>query len=135
MDLLSSERPELFWLTLSALTVSLVWVPHIVQIIAQEGLVRAVWDPVRETPHRAAWARRSQRAHRNAVESIAAFAPLALIVVLTGNATPATALASMVFFFARLGHYLAYVCAIPIARVALFLVGWGATVTLAVSLA
>lgn len=124
------SRPELYWLTLSTLAVALMWVPHILQLIVQEGLFAAVWDPSREVPHKAAWAQRARRAHGNAVENIAVFAPLALLAVLTGQTGPATAMAAAVFFFARLGHFMAYALAIPAARVILFLVGWGATMAM-----
>lgn len=116
-------NPELYWLTLSALAVGLLWVPHILQLIVQEGLFRAVYDPAREVPHKAAWAQRARRAHANAVENIAVFAPLAVLVAMTGTGSGLTAGAAMVFFYARLGHYIAYALAIPVMRVVLFLVG------------
>ena len=97
----------------------------------QEGVIAAVWDPSREVPHKAAWAQRARRAHANAVENIAVFAPLMLIAVLIDRTGDATALAAAVFFFARLGHFIAYALAIPAARVILFLVGWGATMVVA----
>lgn len=127
------SQPEILWLSLSTVAVALMWVPHILQLIAQEGLIAAVWDPSREVPHKAAWAQRARRAHLNAVENIAVFAPLVLVALLTGRTGEATAVATAVFFFARLGHFVAYALAIPAARVILFLVGWGATMTVALA--
>jgi uncharacterized MAPEG superfamily protein len=127
------SRPEILWLSLSTVAVALMWVPHILQLIAQERLFAAVWDPSREVPHNAAWAQRARRAHLNAVENIAVFAPLVLVALLTGRTGEATAVATAVFFFARLGHFVAYALAIPAARVILFLVGWAATMTVALA--
>ncbi|MCZ8098063.1 MAG: MAPEG family protein [Burkholderiales bacterium] len=65
---------------------------------------------------------------------IAVFAPLVLLALMTGRTGQATAVAASVFFFARLGHFFSYTMAIPAARVILFLVGWGATMVIALSL-
>lgn len=108
-----------------------MWLPHILQLIVQEGPIAAIWDPLRAVPHKAAWAQRARRAHGNAVENIALFAPLALIALLTGKSAET---ASAVFFFARLGQFIAYALAIPVARVVCFLIGWGATMVLAADL-
>lgn len=125
---------DTFWLALSVIAVALMWLPHILQLIVQEGLIAAVWDPTRETPHKAEWAVRARRAHSNAVENIAVHAPLALLVLATGNTSAATALAGAVFFLARLVHFVSYTLAIPAVRVIAFLVGWAATMTLALAL-
>jgi uncharacterized MAPEG superfamily protein len=127
-------QPEALWLALSVIAVALMWIPHILQLIAQEGLFAAVWDPTRETPHKAAWAIRARRAHGNAVENIAVFAPLAILVLATSSSTTLTAGAGAVFFFARLVHYVAYTLAIPALRVIAFLVGWAATMVFALAL-
>lgn len=129
-----SQTPELFWLAMTATATGLMWAPHILQLIFQEGLLAAVYDPAREIPHRAAWARRAQRAHSNAVENLAVFAPLVLLRAVTGSGDSATAVATALFFFARLGHFLAYSLAIPVARVLLFLIGWACQMTLAFAL-
>lgn len=125
------QTPELYWLTLTALATGLMWTPHILQLIVQEGLLAAIYDPTRETPHHARWAQRARRAHWNAVENLAVFAPLAILVAATGAGDQTTAAASAVFFIARLGHFVAYALAIPVARVALFAVGWACQMALA----
>ena len=134
MPAIDMSQPDAFWLALSVIAVALMWVPHILQLIAQEGLVTAIWDPTRETPHKAAWAVRARRAHGNAVENIAVFAPLALLVLATGNSSALTAAAGAVFFFARLVHFVSYTLAIPALRVIAFLVGWAATMIFALAL-
>lgn len=134
MTSFSMQTPEAFWLFLSTLAVGLMWLPHILQLILQEGLVAAVWDPTRETPHKAAWAQRARRAHGNAVENIAVFAPLMLLVLATGATSQATATAAVIFFLARLAHFVSYTFAIPAVRVIAFLVGWAAMITVALAL-
>ena len=56
-----TTSPELVWMAVSTLAVGLMWLPHIGQLIVQEGLYRAVWDPARKAEHNAAWARRARR--------------------------------------------------------------------------
>lgn len=125
---------ELYWLALVTVATSLMWVPHILQLIAQEGLFQAVYDPSREIPHKAAWAQRARRAHWNAVENLAVFAPLAILVAMTGSGTATTAATAAVFFFARIGHFIVYTLAVPVARVLLFAVGWACQMALALTL-
>jgi len=127
-------NPELFWLTLVTLATGLMWVPHILQLIAQEGLFQAIYDPSREMPHKVIWAQRARRAHENAVENLAIFAPLVILVAVAGSGTEQTALAAMIFFFARVGHFLAYAMAIPFARVLSFAIGWGCQMIFAFNL-
>lgn len=123
-------NPELFWLLLSVLATALMWIPHILQLIFQEGLFPAIYDPARETEHKARWAQRARRAHMNAIENLVIFAPLVLIINQTGMATELTAVSAMIFFFARIGHFLAYSFAIPIVRVLFFLLGWACQIVL-----
>ena len=125
------NNPELYWLALVTLATAVMWVPHILQLIVQEGLFKAVYDPSREVQHSAVWAQRARRAHANAVENLCVFAPLALLLAVTGTGTAATATAAMIFFFARIGHFVVYALAVPVARVVLFLVGWACQMVLA----
>lgn len=116
--------PELYWLTLTCLMTGLFWVPYILQLIVQLGPVQAIWDPTGAHPHDADWALRAKRAHYNAVENLAVFAPLALGVALTGTGTALSATAASVYFFLRLAHYVIHLSAIPVVRTLVFLGGW-----------
>ena len=122
--------PELYWLAATAMLTAVMWVPYILQLIAQMGPVAAFWDPYHETPHEAAWARRAKRAHANAVENLAVFSALVLCVQLLSVASPITSVACAVYFFARAAHYIAYVTAVPLVRSLLFLIGFGCQVVL-----
>jgi len=53
---------------------------------------------------------------------------------LTGNGTSATAIACLVYFFARLVHVLAYVVAIPVVRTLAFATGFFCQMTLALTI-
>lgn len=131
---MTTLTPELFWLVLVSLLTGLLWIPYIVQLIGQTGVVAALWDPYHETPHEAAWARRAKRAHSNAVENLAVFAPLALAVHVAGMGDALTAGACQLFFVVRAAHFLAYTFAVPLVRTLLFLVGFGCQVLLAMRL-
>lgn len=128
------SAPELYWLTATALMTALFWIPYILQLILQQGVIDAFWDPFHETPHKAKWAQRAKRAHTNAVENLAVFAPLALVVHVLALGTPLTATACAVYFFARAAHFVAYTLAVPLVRTLLFLVGFGCQMLLAARL-
>ncbi len=116
---------ELYWLTLSVCLLGLSWLPYILQLIVQQGVVKAVWDPTGIHPHDADWAHRAARAHNNAVENMAVFAPLVLIVEVLGLNSGATAIAAIVYFCARVAHYIIYTAALPVLRTLAFAVGVG----------
>lgn len=122
--------PELYWLTLTCLLTGLLWVPYILQLIVQLGPVRAIWDPTGAHPHEADWALRAKRAHYNAVENLAVFAPLVLVVTLTGTGTDLTATLAATYFFLRLAHYLIHTAALPVIRTVVFLGGWACQMVL-----
>ena len=116
--------PELYWLTLTCLVTGLLWLPYILQLNVQLGPVKAIWDPTGAHPHDADWALRAKRAHYNAVENLAVFAPLVLIVAVTGTGSALTATAAAAYFFLRLAHYLIHLAAVPVLRTLVFLGGW-----------
>jgi uncharacterized MAPEG superfamily protein len=74
------------------------------------------------------------RAHQNAVENLVIFAPLVLALQIAGISGAATVSACVVYFFARLGHYVVFTLGIPVVRVLAFVAGVAAQVTLALAL-
>ncbi len=120
-------------MALSVVAVALMWIPHIATDCSG-GAVACGGDLARDVPHKAEWAVRARRTHGNAVENIAVFAPLTLLVVLVGAASTQTALAALVYFGARLVHFIAYTLAGPVLRVLSFLLGWGATMIMVATL-
>jgi MAPEG family. len=73
------------------------------------------------------------RAHLNAIENLAVFAPLVLVGAIIDVSTNATALSARIFVVARLAHYVIYAAGIPVLRTLAFLVGACATLVIAAS--
>jgi len=125
---------EMYWLVLTVLMTALFWLPYILNRMLEQGIGRAIWDPNGDTDTNVAWARRMMQAHQNAVENLVVFGPLVLAIELTGHNSAITALACMIYFFARLVHYLVFTFAIPVLRVLSFLIGFAMQMILALLL-
>ncbi len=125
---------ELYWLVMTVLLTSVIFVPYIVNRMKEHGVWPALWNPQPDTRPKAAWAERMMRAHANAVENLVVFAPLVLALQVMGTSTPTTATASMVYFFARLAHVLLYTFAVPLLRTVAFVIGFGCQLALALTL-
>ena len=121
---------ELFWLVMTILMTSLFWIPYIVNRMLEQGIPNALWDPFGRIDTNKDWARRMMQAHNNAVENLIVFAPLVILIQITGLHSSITENACMLYFFARLLHFLVFTFAVPILRVVTFLVGFGAQITL-----
>ena len=126
--------PELYWLTITTLMTGLMWVPYILNRLAEKGLLKATCDPQGDTTTRVPWADRMMRAHQNAVENLVIFAPLVLALQISGISSAATVSACVVYFFARLVHYIVFTLGIPVVRFLAFAAGVAAQVTLALAL-
>lgn len=126
--------PELYYLTLIALMTAVMWIPYTIARIMTRGLRQALDNP--DPAHRPdpAWAQRAQRAHANAIENLAVFAPLVLIAAAIGLSTPWTVFAAKLYLFARSVHFCVYAAGIPIARTLAFVTGSGATLVFALAI-
>lgn len=129
-----ANYPELFWLAATVALTAFLWLPYIIQFIAETGLIPAVWDPHGVHTLKATWAQRAHRAHLNAVENLVVFAPLAVLVHILGLSSDTTATAVMTYFWARVAHYFIYLFGIPVARTLVFFVSWGCLVVLVLAL-
>ncbi|MDG3439770.1 MAPEG family protein [Nitrospirillum amazonense] len=125
---------EIHLLLLVILATIMMWIPYTVARILTRGLIPALSYPNPSYPPDPAWAERARRAHANAIENLAPFAPLVLITTMIGASTPTTALAAQVYLAARLVHYVVYAAGIPVIRTLAFVTGWGATLVLALTL-
>ena len=125
---------ELYWLTLTILMTALFWLPYILDRLAVRGIVPALSDTKPESggPH-SLWAQRAIKAHQNAVENLAIFVPAVLIAHTLNISTPATRAAVVVYFFARLAHFIVYTTGVPVVRTLAFAVGWGAQIVIIAS--
>lgn len=126
--------PELYCLTLVALATILMWVPYTLARIVTRGVMAALANPDPSFAPDPAWAERARRAHSNAIENLAVFAPLVLIAALVGVSTPATVFAAKLYLAARLVHYLVYAAGIPVVRTLSFVTGVGATLVFVAAL-
>jgi uncharacterized MAPEG superfamily protein len=114
---------ELTYLALVSAFTAVLWVPYILNTIAVRGLVEAVGYPDDPRPL-SPWAAKMKAAHYNAVENLAVFAALVLVANAAGISNDATVMACMVYFWARIVHFLAYGLAIPWVRTLAFFVGF-----------
>jgi len=122
---------EIYWLTLTTLFSALLFMPYAYVRISSIGLVRLFVSPLPgDDPFQQEWAHRAYRAHMNAIENIATFAPLVLAVQVTGANNEVTAQACMIYFWARVVHAPFYIFNTPFVRTIAYFVGLGASLTL-----
>ena len=113
----------------SALT-GLMWIPYILDRIAVWGLADTVGYP--ESPRmQSPWARRMKAAHANAVENLVVFAALVLAAHAAGVSNGVTTTACIVYFWARVVHFVAYTAALPWVRTLAFAAGFFAQAAIA----
>ena len=124
---------ELKYLALVAAFTAVMWIPYILNMTMVRGLLDAVGYPENPKPL-APWATRMKAAHYNAVENLVVFAALVLVAHVAGVKSEATALAGMIYFWARVVHFLSYTFAIPFVRTLAFAVGFGCQITFACKL-
>jgi uncharacterized MAPEG superfamily protein len=125
---------ELYWLTLTTLMTALFWLPYILNRMAMTGLPVTLAGPAPDNGKLSLWAQRAVRAHHNAIENLAIFAPVVLSAHLLGISNPATKAAAAVYFFARLVHFAVYSAGIPLARTLAFTAGWAAQIVFIASI-
>lgn len=131
---MTAISPELTYTTWSAALTGTLWVPIIINRLREMGIWKALRNPEPDVRPHAHWAYRLAHAHRNAIENLVVFAPLAMAVHMLGLGTSATATAAALFFWSRLAHATIYTLGIPLLRTVAFLVGFGAQATMVVRL-
>jgi len=127
---------EIYWLTLNVILTALMVIPYAVYRTRKLG---GLWQVFKtplpgDSPFDDEWAHRAYRAHMNAFEGIALFAPLAIAVHVTGVANDTTAIACAIYFWARLVYAPLYYFDVPVLKTASWFVGLIATLTLAYQL-
>ncbi len=116
--------PELFYLVLTAGLTGTLWLAYIVNRILEQGIWATFKTPNLDHPPQENWAYRMMCAHRNAVENLVVFTALVLAVQLSQTNNEMTAMATMIFFYARLIHAVTYTMGIPVFRTLAFLMGF-----------
>jgi uncharacterized MAPEG superfamily protein len=122
---------ELYWMTLSVAMTAIFFVPYVVYKILETGLWNTLKTPDPVDRPKAEWPSRARRAHDNAVENLVIFCPLVIAVVFLGKQNEITAMASMIFFYARLTHNVVYIADLPAIRTLAFFAGFLVQLTLA----
>ena len=125
---------ELYWLCATLFLTAFMAFPYVLNRIAVRGLLGAMRTPSDDDKPLHTWALRAQCAHSNAVENLVIFAPAVLIVEFVQANAVITTNACVMYFLARLLHYIVYTLGIPVIRTVLFFAGWGATIILLVAL-
>lgn len=114
--------PEIFAVVATAVLTGLLWLPYVSNRIAEDGAWMALSTP--NLRPRAPWAERLMRAHANAVENLAVFAPLALAAAITDRTTALTGAAALMYIGARVAHAALYTAGIPVLRTLAFAAGF-----------
>lgn len=127
---MTPPSPELTYTALSAALTGSLWMPIIVNRLREMGMWKALKNPEPDVRPHAGWAYRLANAHRNAIENLAVFAPLALSVHVLGLGTAGTATAAALFFWSRLAHAVVYTFGVPLLRTIAFVIGFGAQATM-----
>jgi len=117
---------EIYWLVLTCLMTSLFWVPYIINRIIEHGPLPAIWNPFPNSGAKRAWAQRMILAHDNAVENLVIFAPLVILIEVLDINSETSALATMIYFYARLGHFVVMSFAVSVLRIVFFMLGFAA---------
>jgi uncharacterized MAPEG superfamily protein len=121
---------ELTYLAWTAMLTAALWIPYIVTQVVTNGPLKPknYVDPTpRPVPP---FGQRANRTHLNAVESLAPFAVLVLILHITGKTNSTTAFLAASFFWLRLAHAAVYLLGIPYVRTPIFTLGFIATAAL-----
>lgn len=115
---------DLFYLALTAGLAAVLWIPNVVGIVAQHGIISAEDFKSAEEKPLTGWRQRAKRVHLNMTENLAHFAALVVVAHLAGMANETTAIAAQVFFWARLAHAVVFYAGIPFLRTIAFTAGF-----------
>jgi uncharacterized MAPEG superfamily protein len=126
-------KTELYYLAFAAAWTGVLWIPYILDRVMVWGLVPAVSYPA-SPPAQHPWAQRLMKAHANAVENLVVFATLVLVANAIGITGGAVATASVLYFWARIVHTVAYTFAIPWVRTLAFVAGFVAQAAVALQI-
>lgn len=113
----------LVYLTWTGVITALMWVPPTLQMMQGQGVLKPFGNRDDVAPL-APWAERAKRAHANSVENLAVFAALVLTAHVTAHAGSTLDTAALIYFWARVGHWVCYVAGIRYARTAFWTVDW-----------
>jgi len=117
---MSTDLKMLAWT--AGLTLVLL-IPYILSRIMTEGAA-ATLSYMADSKSLPAWAERAKKAHYNAVENLAPSTALVLVANMTATANGTTATAAVVYFWARVAHFIGHISGLPYVRTLTFTIGW-----------
>jgi|SRR5579871_3194777 len=121
---------DLKYLAFTAVLTASLWIPYIVCQVMTNGNL-APQNYIDPTPRKVPpWGMRANRAHLNAVETLAPFAALVIVIHLAGKANTTTAFWAMFFFWVRLAYTVVFLAGIPYLRTLLFTLSYVAVLGL-----
>ncbi|WP_299471796.1 MAPEG family protein [uncultured Roseibium sp.] len=124
--------PELAWLIAISIFTAALWMPYVLESFVRRGVFVTMGNPSPDDHPMPAWADRAKRAHLNAVDNLVVFAAVVLAAVQLGTTGGAILTAVQVYVLARIAHYVVYVAGVPVARTLTYLIGFFATLFIAV---
>lgn len=125
---------ELFWLLLTAILASSLWIPYIIGVNTAEYEGKAS-EFIRPPDHSKmpAWIHRSHRAHLNLLEQFVPFAVIVIAGHILQVSTVVTVWCAILFFVIRVAHAVGMITGkarMPV-RPVLFAAGWLVTLVFA----
>lgn len=123
--------PEQWVLAVVIAVTALMWIPYTLALVMRGGLMAAMGNRD-NVPALPAWAERAKRAHGNAVENLALFAPAVLVASQSTHGAQKVVDAAGIYLVVRLLHYVSYVLGVPGLRTLSFVAGWVATLALVI---
>jgi len=111
-----------FCLGISGLWIASAWMPYILERFVSRGVMGTFANPSPDLPRQAPWAQRAKAAHKVAVETFAAFGPLAVFALIKIPGDHLVGLFALTYLLGLLAHNLIYCLGIPVLRTIAFLV-------------
>jgi uncharacterized MAPEG superfamily protein len=133
-ELTGQLSKELFWLTMTCLLTLVIWLPYVLDRIRVRGFWATMDNPSPKDKPQSPWAQRLYFAHTNAVDNLAVFGPLVLILNTLDYSTRTTAIACAVYFWSRLAHAIVYALGLPVFRTLAFGIGFLAQLVLVLAI-
>jgi uncharacterized MAPEG superfamily protein len=126
-------KTELLYLLLVSILTGVLWIPVVIGYVAARGLPTPSDYRSAPTSPLPEWVKRANRAHLNAVESLAPFAAVVLIAQATGVSSAVTEHCAAVYFYARVAHAVIHISGFGLfmARTVAFTVAWLAFIVFA----
>ena len=123
---------ELHLLMFTALLTGILWIPVVIGMVTNRGMLTPSDYKVASTSPLPEWVDRANRAHINAVENFAPFAAVVLVAHVLQISSSVTVACAAIFFYGRLAHAIVHIMGIYLVRTLVFTVSWAAFLVFAI---